>query len=175
MHCSWSEGDGAGSVLSQSYWGMHGSSFLLVSEGNKTYTVSLSICVWSVPDDFSRSCLNDSKFGRGSCLKRYYVLHNLQGAEKRQLQQPCERSAHCSMSSALTRHREVYMGEFICYKHSKWEEHQVELTQCEVPVNPATRDILRKSGFIALVTLEFCKIQLFSWFQRCHVLSQPLK
>lgn len=65
--------------------------------------------------------------------------------------------------------------ESLCYKHSKWEEHQVELTLCEVPVNPATRDILRKSGFIALVTLEFCKIQLFSWFQRCHVLSQPLK
>lgn len=59
----------AGSVLSQSYWGMHGCSFLLVSEGNKTYTVSLSVSVWSVPDDFSRSCLNDSKFGRGSCLK----------------------------------------------------------------------------------------------------------
>lgn len=54
------------------------------------------------------------------------------------------------------------MGESICYKHSKWEERQLELTLCEVPANPATRDILRKSGFIALVTLEFCKIQLSS-------------
>lgn len=52
------------------------------------------------------------------------------------------------------------MGESVCYKHLAWEEHQLEPTLCEVPANPATRDILRKSGFIAHVTLEFWKTHL---------------
>lgn len=52
------------------------------------------------------------------------------------------------------------MRQSICCRYLSWEDYQLELTLCEMLANPVTRGILMKSGFIVLVTFEFCKTQL---------------